>query len=84
MVEHGKVRYLAPLSLHLIPLALQEAQDLLAKFPEKDPASVVTALHSTQVCYFLGENPTGLGLLLGTSGHGQLLINTSLQQYKSH
>lgn len=49
-----------------------------------DPAGVVIALHLLQVCYFLGPKPTGLGLLLATSGHGQLLSSTSLQQYKSH
>lgn len=32
MVEHGKVRYMVPLSLQLIHLALQEAQDLLQRF----------------------------------------------------
>jgi len=54
------------------------------KVPEMDPASVVVALHSTQVYYFLGAKPPGLGLLLGTSGHGQLLTNTFLEPYKPH
>lgn len=51
-----------------------------AKVPEMVPAGVVIALHVLQVCYFLGPKPAGLGLLLATSGHGQLLTNTLLQQ----
>lgn len=50
-----------------------------AKVSELDSVSVVIALSSTQVCYFLEAKPTGLDLLRGSSGHGLLLTNTLLQ-----
>lgn len=65
MVEHGKVRYLATLALQLVSLAPSEGSRSAAKVLEMDTASVVGALHSTQVCYFLGAKPPGLDLLLG-------------------
>lgn len=50
-----------------------------AKVSELDSLRVVMALHSTQIRYFLEAKPTGLDLLLGSSGHGLLLTNTLLQ-----
>lgn len=78
VVEHGKVRYVAPLALQLIHLAPSEGSRTSENVLDMDP-SVVEALHSTQVCYFLGAKPPGLGLLHGTGGYGQLLANTAVQ-----